>query len=202
MFDLNKKHLAHFALIGAFGDMQGQKGFTGVNRLILDDALESGRLEIHEGLKIVSKSSEPLYKSLSYTFSPLLPKISGDFEGSIEFLERMGLSYGIKFSDLGEEERDILKNELIKINPDIFADCYTLPKEIPFLRDLEEYSYILDACGKNKKFGLGLSIALGEREKALETAIGLQKKYHDQIVFDVWGEGIEKRLNSGDDCAK
>ncbi len=180
--DLNKKHLAHFALIGAFGDMQGQKGFTGVNRLILDDALESGRLEIHEGLKIVSKSSEPLYKSLSYTFSPPLPKISGDFEGSIEFLERMGLSYGIKFSDLGEEERDILKNELIKINPDIFADCYTLPKEIPFLRDLEEYSYILDACGKNKKFGLGLSIALGEREKALETAIGLQKKYRDQIV--------------------
>ena len=89
---------------------------------------------------------------------------------------------GIKFSDLGEEEKDILKDELIKINPDIFGDCYTVPKEIPLLRDLEEYSYILDACGKNKKFGLGLSIALGEREKALKTATDLQRKYRDQLV--------------------
>ena len=76
----------------------------------------------------------------------------------------------------------LIKDELIKINPDIFGDCYTVPKEIPLLRDLEEYSYILDACGKNKKFGLGLSIALGEREKALKTATDLQRKYRDQLV--------------------
>ena len=50
------------------------------------------------------------------------------------------------------------------------------------LRDLEEYAYILDACGKNKKFGLALNIALGEREKALSTATELQRKYRDQIV--------------------
>ncbi len=180
--DLDKKHLAYFALIGAFGDMQGQEGFTGVNKLIVDDAEESGNLEIHEGLKIVSKSSEPLFKSLAYTFSPPLPKITGDLEGATEFLERMNLSYGIKFTDLGEEERDILKEELVKINPDIFGDCYTIPKEVPLLRDLEEYSYILDACGKNKKFGLGLSIAIGEREKALKTAVDLQRKYRDQLV--------------------
>ena len=123
--DLDKKHLAYFALIGAFGDMQGQDGFTGVNKLIVDDVKQSGNLEIHDGLKIVSKSSEPLFKSLAYTFSPPLPGITGD---------------------------------------------------------LEEYSYILDACGKNKKFGLGLSIALGEREKALKTATDLQRKYRDQLV--------------------
>ena len=180
--DLDKKHLAYFALIGAFGDMQGQEGFTGVNKLIVDDAKQSGNLEIHEGLKIVSKSSEPLFKSLAYTFSPPLPKITGDLEGATEFLERMNLSYGIKFTDLGEEERDILKEELVKINPDIFGDCYTIPKEVPLLRDLEEYSYILDACGKNKKFGLGLSIAIGEREKALKTAVDLQRRYRDQLV--------------------
>ena len=174
--------IAYFALIGAFGDMQGQDGFTGVNKLIVDDAKQSGNLEIHDGLKIVSKSSEPLFKSLAYTFSPPLPGITGDLEGSTEFLEKMNLSYGIKFTDLGEEEKDILKDELIKINPDIFGDCYTVPKEIPLLRDLKEYSYILDACGKNKKFGLGLSIALGEREKALKTATDLQRKYRDQLV--------------------
>lgn len=180
--DLDKKHFAYFALVGAFGDMQGQDGFTGVNRLILDDAIESGTLEIHEGLKIVSKSSEPIFKSLAYTFSPPLPKISGDLEGAREFLEKMNLSYGIKFTDMEDEEKDLLKEALIQINPEIFGDCYTVPKEVPLLRDLEEYSYILDACGKNKKQGLGLSIALGERDQALDAALRLQRQYRDQIV--------------------
>jgi RecJ-like exonuclease len=174
--------LAYFALTGAFGDMQGQEGFTGVNKLILQDSLDSGVVEIHEGLKIVSKASEPIFKSLAYTFSPPLPGISGDLEGAQEFLERMNLSYGIKFTDLEDEEKDLLKDALVNINPDIFGDCYTVPKEIPLLRDLEEYSYILDACGKNKKQGLGLSIALGERDQALDAALRLQRQYRDQIV--------------------
>ena len=180
--ELGKKHLAYFALIGAFGDMQGQGGFTGVNKLILDDALESGVLEIHEDLKIVSKASEPIFKSLAYTFSPPLPGISGDLEGAQAFLEKRNLSYGIKFTDLEDEEKDLLKDALMNINPDIFGDCYTVPKEVPLLRDLEEYSYILDACGKNKKQGLGLSIALGEKDKALDAALRLQRQYRDQIV--------------------
>ena len=180
--ELDKKHLAYFALIGAFGDMQGQEGFTGVNELILNDSIESGTLEVHEGLKIVSKASEPIFKSLAYTFSPPLPKISGDLDGAREFLERMNLSYGIKFTDMEDEEKDLLKEALIQVNPDIFGNCYTVPKEIPLLRDLEEYSYILDACGKNKKQGLGLSIALGEREQALDAALKLQRQYRDQIV--------------------
>ncbi|WP_295113597.1 DHH family phosphoesterase [uncultured Methanobrevibacter sp.] len=180
--ELGKKHLAYFALVGAFGDMQGQGGFTGVNQMILQDALESGVLEINEGLKIVSKASEPIYKSLAYTFSPPLPGISGDLEGAQEFLEKRNLSYGIKFTDLEDEEKDFLKDALMDINPDIFGDCYTVPKEVPILRDLEEYSYILDACGKNKKQGLGLSIALGERDQALDAALKLQRLYRDQIV--------------------
>ena len=196
--DLDKKHLARFALTGAFGDMQGQDGFTGVNKLILDDALESGDVEIHEGLKIVSKASEPIYKSLAFTFSPPLPGISGDLEGSREFLEKMNLSYGIKFTDLEDEEKDLLKDALVSINPDIFGNCYTLPKEVPLLRDLEEYAYILDSCGKNKKQGLGLSIALGERENALDAALKFQRQYREQIVKGLeWikKEGA-KQLNS------
>ena len=180
--DLEKKHLAYYALVGAFGDMQGQDGFTGVNKLILDDAIESGNLEIHEDLKIVSKTTEPIFKSMAYTFSPPLPGISGDFDGAREFLERMNLSYGIKFTDMEDEEKDLLREALASINPDIFGNCYTVAKQAPMLRDLEEFSYILDACGKNKKQGLGLSIALGEKDQALDAALKLQRQYRDQIV--------------------
>ena len=180
--DLDKKHFAYYALVGAFGDMQGQDGFTGVNKMILDDAIESGNLEIHEDLKIVSKTTEPIFKSLAYTFSPPLPGISGDMDGAREFLELMNLSYGIKFTDMEDEEKDLLKEALVNVNPDIFGNCYTVVKQAPMLRDLEEFSYILDACGKNKKAGLGLSIALGEKDQALDAALKLQRQYRDQIV--------------------
>ena len=179
---LDKKHLAYLALVGAFGDMQCQEGFTGVNKLIYDDAIESGTLEVNEGLKIASKNSEPLYKSLAYSFNPPLTGLTGDLESSQELLEKMTLSYGIKFTDLEGEEQDVLKDELIKINPDIFSNVYILPNEVPLLRDLEDFSDILDACGKNKKYGLGLSIALGEREKALVAADDLRKQYRNHLV--------------------
>ena len=107
----------------------------------------------------------------------------------------MNLSYGIKFTDLEDEEKDLLREALVGVNPDIFGDCYTIPKEIPLLRDLEEYSYILDACGKNKKQGFGFSIALGEREQALAAALRLHRQYRDQIVKGlVWfkREGAEQ----------
>jgi RecJ-like exonuclease len=81
-----------------------------------------------------------------------------------------------------DEEKDLLKDALIDVNPEIFGDCYTVASEAPMLRDLEEYSYILDACGKNKKQGLGLSIALGEKDQALDAALKLQRQYRDQIV--------------------
>lgn len=179
---MNKKHLAFLALVGAFGDMQCPNGFSGVNQMILNDGLESGNMEIHDDLKIVSKAQEPVYKSIAYTLNPALPGLTGNLEKSQEFLEQMGVSYGIKFDELEDEEKDVIADELVKINPAIFGKVYSVPKEDPILRDLEEYSYILDACGKNKKFGLGLSITLGERDKALDAACDLQKQYRDELT--------------------
>ncbi len=154
--DMDKKHLAYMALIGAFGDMQCQNRFVGVNQLILKDGMEAGNLEIHEDLKIVSKAQEPLFKSIAYTLNPPLPGLTGSLEKSQELLEKMGVSYGIKFIELEDEEKDVVKDELVKVNPQIFGDVYSVPREHPVLRNLEEYSAILDACGKNKEYGLAL----------------------------------------------
>lgn len=179
---MEKQSLAGLALAGAFGDMQYYDEFLGINKLILEEGLEHGSVEMHQDLKIASKNEEPLYKSLAYSFSPVLPGLSGDLEGSMAFLEKLGVSYGVKFSDLGPEERDILKDELIRINPKIFSEAYSNPKETPTLRNIEDYSRVLDACGKNKKYGLALGICLGEKSDALDVALDLQRKYRQSLV--------------------
>ncbi|GAA5819014.1 MAG: DHH family phosphoesterase [Methanobrevibacter sp. CfCl-M3] len=195
---MNKKHLANLALVGAFADMQFHNGFIGVNSLILEEAKEFAGLEVHNDLKIASKNSEPIYKSIAYTLNPGLSGLTGDLEASMMFLEKIGLSYGVKFSDLEGEEQDVLKDELINVNPKIFGEVFTTPKESPELRNLEDFGSVLDACGKNKKFGLGISLCLGEREKALYAAVNLQNKYRNQLIkgFDwVRREGVVELEN-------
>jgi len=178
--------LSGLALVGAFGDMQCSDEIQGVNRMILDEGMQAGIIEEHEGLKITCKKEEPIYKALAYSFNPALKGISGDPEGARSFLQEHGLSYGIKFDDLADEEKDLLKEELIKINPGIFGKIYSVPRETPQLRDIGDYSRILDACGKNKKYGTGVSICIGEREEALKEGIKLAQKYRDLLV-----KGIE-----------
>ncbi len=186
--------LSGLALVGAFGDMQCNDEIQGINRMILDEGLNAGIIEEREDLKIAYKREEPVYKSLAYTFTPALKGISGDPEGAKAFLQDHGLSYGIKFEDLSHEERDILKEELIKVNYKIFSNTYSVPSEATELRDIEDYSRILDACGKNKKYGVGLSICIGERDPSLSEGIEFAKKYRDNLVKGI--EWIKKEGSS------
>lgn len=187
---LNNEQLAGMALVGAFGDMQCADGIKGVNQTIMQDGLNKGALEVREDLKIAYRSQEPLYKALSYTFQPAIKDISGDPEGAMAFLEKIGISYGVKFSELANEEKDLLKDELIKKNSKIFGDTYHITQEKPPLRNVEDYSNILDACGKTKEYGTGLSICLGDKEKALPEGMELLKKY--QINLSKGLEWIKK----------
>ncbi len=178
---LNKVNLTGLALVGAFGDMQYADGFSGVNQTILTEATEAGVVEEHEDLKISSKD-EPLYKALAHTFQPAIPGISGNPEKSQAFLEKIGISYGIKFTDLANEEKDFLTEHLTRINPKIFGTVYSMPQETPALRNLEDYALILDACGKNKNYAVGLSICLGERESAITEGVEFLSKYRESLI--------------------
>jgi len=177
----NKVELAGLALVGAFGDMQYANGFTGVNETILSEATKAGVVEEHEDLKISSKT-EPLYKALAHTFQPAIPGISGNLEKSQAFLEKIGISYGIKFTDLANEEKDFLTEHLTRINPKIIGTVYSMPQENPALRNLEKYAEILDACGKNKKYSVGLSICLGERDSAIAEGVEYLSKYQESLI--------------------
>ncbi len=183
---MDNVELSGLALVGAFGDMQYLNGFQGINKTILDEGMKKGVIEEHQGLKIAYIKEEPIYKALAYSFNPALKGISGSPEEAKSFLQEHGLSYGVKFQDFAPEEKDILKEELIKLDPKIFHDIYSMPREAPALRNIEDYSRILDACGKNKKYGTGVSICIGERNESLEEGIRLARKYMDSLI-----KGIE-----------
>lgn len=182
---MNHFELAGLAMVGAFGDMQGNGNITGVNQTILQEGVEKGILEIKEALKVSFLNEEPLYKALSQTFLPPLPGISGDLEGSRTLLEELGLSHEAKFPEISDEEKDLLKEALIKINPEIWGNDYRITNEIPLLKKIDDYSQIIDACGKNKKYGVGLSICLGDRGESLKEGTEMLKKYHDTLLRGV-----------------
>ncbi len=182
---MNHFELAGLAMVGAFGDMQGNGEITGVNQTILQEGLNKGVLELKEGLKISFLNDEPLYKALTYTYLPPLPGISGDLDGSRGFLEKIGLSTDIKFPELSNEEKDHLKEALIQINPEILGKQYMITALKPPLKNIDDYSSIIDACGKNKKYGVGLSICLGDEDESLTKGMELLKKYHEIILKGV-----------------
>jgi single-stranded-DNA-specific exonuclease len=179
---LEKPEFSALALVGAIGDMQYFNGFQGVNHTILKEALDSGVVEEREDLKIISRTEESLFKSLSYTFQPALPGISGDLEGSRAFLEKIGISYGIQFAELADEEKDLLREQLTLLNPQIFGPVYSTPQDPPSIRNIQDYSQVLDACGNNKRYATGLSICLGDRDSALLEGMELLKKYQETIM--------------------
>ena len=176
------RNTGQLALVGALGDMQYSDGFTGANRFIMDEAIEAGVLQVHSDLKLASRYTEPLYRSIAYTFNPPLPGLTGDIEASKGFLERIGVSYGIKYADISPEEKDILRDELSRINPDIFGEVFTSREFQPAVGDLSDFAGILDACGKNRKYGIGIGLCLGEGEGALEVGLELQKNYREELI--------------------
>ncbi len=180
--EMKNEDLANLALVGAFGDMQCKDGALGFNKMILDEGEKSGALEIRDDLRISYKKTEPLYRALAYTFNPVLPGISGDFDGSKVFLQKHDLPYGIKFTDLNNEEKDILTKELMEINSEVFGRVYEIPNESGVLRNIADYSNMLDACGKNKNYGIALSICLGERDGTVDKALMLLRKYKDSVI--------------------
>ncbi|MDD1775509.1 MAG: DHH family phosphoesterase, partial [Methanobacterium sp.] len=74
--------LAGLAMVGAFGDMQGNENLTGVNHTIMQEGIKNDVIEKKDGLKVSFLNDQPIFKSLSYTFLPPLPGISGNLDGS------------------------------------------------------------------------------------------------------------------------
>ena len=178
--DYEYYELAGLALTGACGDMQLKNGPMGINKLILDEALEHNTMEVKDELKLAYSSTQPLYKSLAYTYTPVIKGVSGFVEESGEFLDNINVPKDKLLHQLSDEEYNTLKDELMNINENIYGKTYNIPNIRRELSNVEEYANLLNACGKNKEYTAAVSIELGKYNQ-MDFALNLLSKYSNYM---------------------
>ncbi|MHA1784391.1 MAG: DHHA1 domain-containing protein [Candidatus Helarchaeota archaeon] len=189
---LNEKNkdLAPLAIVGAIGDRQEKGEFNsliGLNRDIIKIGEELGYLEEKKDLRIFGRETRPIHLALKFNNEPYFPGLSGDEDGCLRFLIsiKIPIKKGDEFrtiSELSKEEKRNLVTELMKygishgLSKDdaekIIGMTYTLLKEKKgtVLRDANEFSALLNSCGRLDKAGLGIAICMGDRDLALSEA--------------------------------
>jgi len=193
---------AYLAIAGAIGDRQesGSQGLIGINKLIVEEAIDKGWIKKTIGLKLYGVPRQPLVKSLMYTVDPLLPGLTYDELACQRFLEAVGIpprrSNGspVTYKDLRTEEISKLATALIKhllakgLNPRI-ADSlfgytyeFLLEPEDSALRYAHEYAQILNACGRLRRHSVGLALGLGNRDKVLNQAEAISLEYRRRLA--------------------
>jgi len=205
------KQCAHVAIIGAMGDIQEQNGFLKLNKEILDDAVANEKIKVIKGLRVFGAQTRALHKVLEYCSDPFIPGVSGSESGAIQFLQQIGINPKkgkdwVKLVQLSEEDikklaTGIIMKRLGEEKPeDILGDVYILKeeeKESP-LRDVKEFSTLLNACGRLGKASLGIGACLGD-EKTKARAISSLGDYKKEIVKAInWYKANKDSMVSGE----
>ncbi len=196
------RDLAFLGVVGALGDMQDknkERSLGGINQLIVEDAINSGKLETMTDLIFFGRETRPIHKALAYTTNPVIPGISGEEDKSLAFLIGLGIKPKINdkwraLRDLSQDEKrqlfsalsDYIISKGLKSDAalNLIGTVYILTQEEPWtpLRDAREFALLLNATGRTSKAGLGVAICMGDREKCLAEANAALEEYRQAIT--------------------
>jgi single-stranded-DNA-specific exonuclease len=177
------KDFVYLALVGAIGDMQENKGFTGFNKIILEEAIDNDIIEVKKGLDIYGinflKLEDALFRAKE------LFKSYSEIQNFLKKLNLLGKTY----SSLNQEEREKLHKFLIDLIflkglklEDFFGNIYYLKNEDNiFLKDLKVYSTFLNACGRLGLYSIADGVMLNVKEYKNQVKEVL-KKYREEIM--------------------
>jgi RecJ-like exonuclease len=170
----------------------------GLNKIIETEAEENHLLEKHVGLIFYGYETRPLAKAIAYTTIPYIPGLSGNEGNCVAFLKEIGIEIldGEKLralADLEDEEKtrlfSALSNHMISSGcssdsiHQLIGTIYTFKLEEPStpLRSGREFGSLLNACGRMDKQGVGLSVAIGDRDEAMVEAQETLERYRRTI---------------------
>jgi RecJ-like exonuclease len=193
--------MAAVGVVGALGDLQDkydQKRLGGPNAVILEDALNSGFLDVETDLLFFGRETRPIHRALACTTTPFIAGISGEEDRSLALLVSLGITpkkddKWRALRDLSEDEKKRLFNALAdylvskglpsEVALSLRGSVYTLTREEPWtsLRDAREFSVLLNATGRSDKPGLGVAICMGDRGAAFEEANAVLEEYRRTV---------------------
>ena len=186
--------LAPLALAGATGDKQFIGGARGLNKLILDAALQKGILTEQTSIKLYG---ETIADALFFSVDPYYLGLSGNRNAIEEMLDKLDVKESTSLQDIDHETmmrlHSLLLFRLIKAGcqPNILD--MTIRKRYTASQgwELERFADLLDACGKNGHRSLGLAICLDDRT-AWDDALNVEKEYKQKIL-----EGLQLLEHGG-----
>jgi len=178
----DNKDLAGLALVGAMGDRQGM---TGVNKAILDEAIEAKAVIVKSGIKMAEDGL--IEDVLTKSIEPFLD-FSDNPEVAHEFLCSLGIKGNIE--NLAGEDLFRLSTALtlrLLIQGSFAADSAigeVIRLENEVVKNSLEFVQLLNACGNRDVPGLGLTLCLRDR-RALGEARSLATEYKSYILKEI-----------------
>ncbi|MFA5931103.1 MAG: DHH family phosphoesterase [archaeon] len=218
--ELNKNNfdLSVLGVVGALGDMQDfnvNSVLVGMNQKILEVGIKNKLIEVKKDLKLYGRISRPLVSFLLFSSSPVLPGLTAQEDNCKAFLAQLDLPLKdpftekwISYIDLSEENKRKLTSALIMLMAEnnvaewkikeLVGDVYTFTKEDPHspLSDGKEFATLLNACGRNKRSDIALTVCMGDRKDGYYEALNLMDQHRDNLrrgIQFIQEHGIEER---------
>jgi single-stranded-DNA-specific exonuclease len=194
--------LSELAIVGATGDLQDYygKGFSGLNKSIIELAESIGILEVTRDLTFFGINTRPLPYLLQYATDPYLPGVTGVEEACFAFYEQAGVELRSDdgdwryWTDLESEEKQRVIQGLFdlvlesyedsRVAQGIIGDVITLRSrpERTEMRSAKEFSTLLNACGRNRRPEVGVRICMGD-EEAIAEGQGLLQLHRTNLAM-------------------
>ena len=174
---------ADLAVVGAVGDMQAP--LEGLNRWVLHRGEKDGTVRVEQDLSFYGRYCRPLVQFLAYSDDPFLPGITYREDRAAELLADLKIptegAGGARrvYADLSEDEKRALVSALARIlmagGEALMGESYVFPQR-PRNETYEanEFSTLLNACGRHSKPDVGVRVCLGEESAYAEARALLQ----------------------------
>jgi|TARA_B100000315_G_scaffold89621_1_gene82350 RecJ-like exonuclease len=195
--DKNNTDISWLPVVAMIADRQDEgerRSVLSLNRIILDDAVKAGLVKVRRDILFYGRETKPVYMALASMTTPFIPGLSGNRDACLATLASTGLEMKQNgrwrtLADLDENEKKKVIESIIpyltqvdtanEVVDSLIGDVYTLEKEDEHssLRDVREFGTLLNACGRMKQAGIGVSICLGDRGESLIKSEQILKEY-------------------------
>lgn len=157
------RNFPDLGITGAIGDMQHP--LIGMNRYVLEEGVSKGEIRVDYDLRFYGRYSRNLKNYLIYSDDPYIEGLSFREERVENLLNELDIDKERKYADLNDDEKKRLVSSIAVISKskNLFGESYVFPKrEMNETYEANEFSTLLNACGRHNNPEIGIKVALGD----------------------------------------